>query len=250
MSSYATASETLTSALGLELPPIAISIVDEVPDGVESFSGNAPAGCSFWEQAATRAFATSTDDHSLCSIGVYTHNMASPSEQAQQELGAVLQVMADMTYVREEDIAAIPRLETETKHVVYAPLASAPVAPDVVLLFALSSQGLVLVEAAQQVEQVAAAALGRPACALVPQVINTGRAAVSLGCCGARAYLDELSPEVALWGLPGANLDAYVERVEALSNANKTLAMFHQLRRQDVEAGQKPTLQESLGRLS
>ena len=33
-------------------------------------------------------------------------------------------------------------------------------------------------------------AMGRPACAVVPQAINSGQAALSLGCCGARAYLD------------------------------------------------------------
>ena len=29
----------------------------------------------FWEDGATTAFATSASDHSLCAIGVYTHNL-------------------------------------------------------------------------------------------------------------------------------------------------------------------------------
>ena len=62
--------------------------------------------------------------------------------------------------------------------------------PDMVLLFVNANQTLILSEATQQVENQNAPAMGRPACAIVPQVMNTGRAALSLGCCGARAYLD------------------------------------------------------------
>lgn len=249
MSNYEKAAATLTSALGLKMPAIAISLTDAVPDGVRRYEDATPAGCQFWEQAAAGAFATSTADHAMCAIGVYTHNLAEPPAQAERELGEVLKVMADLSYVRDEDVAGIPRLERSTKHVIYAPLAAAPVAPDVVMLFAQSQQGLILAEAAQQVEGQVSPALGRPACAIVPQVVNTGRAALSLGCCGARAYLDALDDDIALWGLPGNNLAAYIERIAALAGANDTLATFHRLRRQDVEAGQRPTLQQSLARL-
>lgn len=250
MSDNASIAASLTSDLGLSKPPIAVSLVADAPAGVDAFDGSVPAGCSFWELATTRAFSTSANDHALCAIGIYTHNIAGAPEQVDSELGTVLKVMSDLTYVREEDVAAIPRLEKETNHVVYAPLADAPIAPDVVLLFANAQQGLVLSEAVQQVEQSLAPALGRPACAIVPQVVNTGRAALSLGCCGARAYLDGLTDGVALWALPAAKLDAYAERIGALAKANSTLAMFHELRRKDVEAGGRPTVDESLARLS
>jgi uncharacterized protein (DUF169 family) len=249
MSNLEKSSASLVASLQLASPPIAISIAADLPAGVPVFEGSVPAGCRFWQEAAAGVFATATADHSLCAIGVYTHNLASPSEQTTAELGAVLKVMAEMTYVRDEDVAQIPRLEAQTRYVIYSPLAEAPMAPDVVMLFAHSAQGLVIAEAAQQVEGAVAPALGRPACAIVPQVINTGRAAVSLGCCGARAYLDSLSDAIALWALPGSGLDAYVERIEALAGANSTLAKFHMLRRQDVEAGAQPTFEESLARL-
>ena len=84
---------------------------------------------------------------------------------------------------------------------------------------------------------------------MVPQAINSGRAAMSLGCCGARAYLDALTDDVALWTLRGANAQAYVDRIVALAKANTTLAAFHAQRRKDVEAGQRPTLDESLSRM-
>ena len=55
----------------------------------------------------------------------------------------------------------------------------------------------------------------------VPHVMNTGRAALSLGCCGARAYLDILTDDVAIFAIPGAKLEAYTERIETLSKANQ-----------------------------
>jgi uncharacterized protein (DUF169 family) len=91
--------------------------------------------------------------------------------------------------------------------------------------------------------------MGRPACAAIPQVANSGHAAMSLGCCGARAYLDVLTDDTAIFAIPGARLEAYVDRIEKLSHANAVLAKFHQTRRRDVEAGKTPTIKESLAAL-
>ena len=76
--------------------------------------------------------------------------------------------------------------------------------------------------------------------------MNTGRAALSLGCCGARAYLDILPDSVALFAIPGAKVDAYAERIVALAQANAILTQFHQIRRQDIGNGNNPTVQDSL----
>lgn len=239
----------LTESLELSQPPIAVALRDELPPEVEAFSGQVPAGCRFWQEATQRTFATSTADHELCAIGVHTHSLAEPSPRAQGELGEVLKVMADLDYVREDEVAGIPTVARSSRHVVYGPLAEAPLPPDVVLVFADSAQGLVISEATQRVDGALAPALGRPACAVVPQALNSGRAALSLGCCGARAYLDALSDAVALWALPGVRLAEYVEVIAAMGQANTTLAAFHARRRADVEAGQRPTLEESLQRM-
>ena len=104
--------------------------------------------------------------------------------------------------------------------VVYGPLAEIPVTPDVVLLFVSADQTLILSEASQQLENGLPPAMGRPACGVIPQAFNTGRTALSLGCCGARAYLDVLTPDVALYAIPGANIEPFTERVAALAKAN------------------------------
>ena len=88
--------------------------------------------------------------------------------------------------------------------------------------------------------------MGRPACAVVPQAHNSGRTALSLGCCGARAYLDVLTDDVALYAVPGASLAAFTDRVEALAKANGVLTRFHEIRRRDIEAGKTPSVKDSL----
>jgi uncharacterized protein (DUF169 family) len=249
MISYESLARTLVEALSLPLPPVAVSFVDEIPAGVPAHRGSVAAGCAFWQEATAGAFATSAADHALCAVGMYTHNLArTPAEDA--ELSAALQVFADLGYVRAEDVPRIPVLAARPKHIVYAPLASAPAAPDVVLLFVKPSQSLILAEAAEQVDGGLAPSMGRPACAVVPQVHGGARPALSLGCCGARAYVDALADDTALYALPGPRLDAYVARIAELSRANVVLTRFHQIRRKDVAAGGKPTIAESLGRMA
>jgi uncharacterized protein (DUF169 family) len=160
-----------------------------------------------------------------------------------------LKVFSDLGYVREEDVPHIPVLRLQPEYVVYSPLAETPLPPDVVLLFVNANQTLILAEATDQVEGRAAPAMGRPACAVVPAVMNSGRAALSLGCCGARAYLDVMTEDVAVFAIPGARLEAYTARIQALSQANATLSRFHEKRRRDVAAGESPTVSESLSRM-
>jgi uncharacterized protein (DUF169 family) len=243
--SFAHLATVLSDSLDLVQPPVAVSFTDAVPNGVTNYAGRVPAGCKFWEEGVESAFATTASDHGLCAIGVHTHNLkTSPAQQA--DLMDALKVFADLDYVRPQDIASIPVLGKQPEHVVYAPLAETPLPPDVVILFVNAGQTLILSEAVQQVESQNAPAMGRPACAVVPQVANSGRAALSLGCCGARAYLDNLQDDVAIFAIPGANLEAYVVRIEALAKANGILSQFHQLRREQVAEGGAPSVKESL----
>ena len=166
------------------------------------------------------------------------------------EAGEALKVFADLGYVRAQDLPLIPVLRLRPRHVIYGPLAEVPLAPDAVLLFVRSDQALILSEASQQLENGMPPAMGRPACAIVPQAVNSGQTALSLGCCGARAYLDILTPDVALYAVPGPRLAEFTERAAALARANTVLTAFHTIRRCDVEAGKRPTIKESLAPLS
>ena len=250
MSDYAKIAQQLTEALRLKVAPVAVCLTDTPPKNTPAHSGTAAAGCMFWEEGAQKAFSTSAPDHENCTIGMFTHHLPISTKTQEANLSDSLKVFSDLGYVRPEDIPLIPVMNREAKHVIYAPLAKTPLPPDAVILFVQAQQALILSEAAQQVEVGIAPALGRPACAIVPQVVNTGRAALSLGCCGARAYLNVLTDDVALWAIPGAKLDAYVERIAALAKANGILTQFHQIRRKDVADGKNPTIKESLARIS
>lgn len=247
----ASIAQSLSDSLHLTQPPVAVAFTEGVPEGVKTYSGAAPAGCRFWQEATTQVFATVPKDHNLCSIGMYTHHMmdeprVEDGPRAQIDLQDALKVFGDLGYVRPEDMPFIPVLDRAAKVVVYGPLASIPVTPDVVLLFVKADQTLILSEASQQLENGLPPAMGRPACGVIPQAFNTGRTALSLGCCGARAYLDVLTPDVALYAIPGSRLETFAGRVAALAKANSVLTAFHTLRRKDVEAGKRPTVKESL----
>ncbi len=238
----------LISSLGLRQEPIAIRFTESVPSECGGPEVPVPAGCRFWQDAANKTFVTSADDHGLCAVGIYTHNLrASPVQQT--DLVDALKVFGELGYVRPEDVRSIPVLRMKPKYVVYGPLAEAQPVPDVVLLFVNARQILLLSEAAQQIEIANPPAMGRPACAIIPQVVNSGRAALSLGCCGARAYLDVLTDDTAVFAIPGSKLPTYVERIEVLNTANTVLSRFHQIRRGEIEAGRAPTVKESLAAL-
>jgi uncharacterized protein (DUF169 family) len=242
---WAAHAQALSAALHLTQPPVAVCFADEVPAGVPMWQGTVPAGCRFWEEGTRAAFATTAADHGLCAIGTFTHNLeTSPAHDA--ERAEALNLFASLGYVRPEDLSRIPVLARRPKFVIYGPLESVPVRPAVVLLFARPEQALILSEASQQTEAGAPPALGRPACAIVPQAANSKRTALSLGCCGARAYLDVLKSDVALYAIPEPRLAPFTARVEALAKANSVLTAFHAVRRRDVAKGLTPTIAESL----
>jgi len=71
-----------------------------------------------------------------------------------------------------------------------------------------------------------------------------------LGCCGARAYLDVLTEDVAVFAIPGAKLEAYARRIQVLARANDVLSKFHQIRRHTIAAGGTPSIKDSLAALA
>ena len=249
MLKYEAISTAISKALQLRVSPIAVCLSEEAPEGLPTPETPAAAGCVFWERGAESAFVTTPSDHSNCVIGMHTHHMPLTTDAQQDDLKACLQVFGDLGYVRPDEVGSIPVLSKESKYVTYAPLALAPQDPSAVLLLADSRQSLAITEAVQQVDPTAPPALGRPACAVIPQVVNTEKPALSLGCCGARAYLDVMTDDFALWALPGTRIAEYAERIQILASANQILTKFHALRRIDVDTGASPSIKDSLARL-
>jgi uncharacterized protein (DUF169 family) len=220
----------LTELLHLTAAPVAITFVDEVPAGVSRVSAGEPAGCGYWRRAAAgEVFFTVADDHKRCPVGAHTHNVTlSPSEQ--QELMGLVQTMVGLSYIRMEEVPQIPTRKSPLKIAVYAPLAKAPVPPDVVLVRGNAQQLMLLAEAAQAAGVSGAMpAMGRPTCAVLPEAINSSRTAASFGCVGNRVYTGAAETD-AYFAIPGPQLALVEEHLAVIVRANQELEKFHRAR--------------------
>jgi uncharacterized protein (DUF169 family) len=113
---------------------------------------------------------------------------------------------------------------------VYAPLADAPVAPDVVLVRGNARQLMLLAEAAQAADVAGTSAtMGRPTCAVLPEAINSARTAASFGCIGNRVYTGADENE-AYYAIPGPHLGVVEEKLAVIVRANQELENFHRAR--------------------
>ena len=226
----AESSSQLQKLLRLRSQPVAVAFVAERPEGVDRLDRAAPSGCSFWKLAGDgAAFYTEPSDHYGCPIGCHTHGLPLPPEQA-AELGEMLKMMVGLKYLSEPEIADIPTLAGGFRYAVYAPLAQTPVPPDVVMLRGTARQMMVAGEAARAagiegVEPVRE----RPTCAVIPQVMASGRGQASFACIGNRVYTG-LGDEEIYFAVPGGKLDVFVEALVAVAAANDTLEAFHRSR--------------------
>ena len=110
MTDYARVERLLIEALGLDRPPVAVTFLASVPEGVSPFTGSLPSSCSFWKLAAEgRTFYTAPEHHFNCPVGAYTHNIPLPPARA-SELTQTLSLMADIGYIRMEEVPGIPRV--------------------------------------------------------------------------------------------------------------------------------------------
>ena len=218
---------SLTTLLNLTSPPVAIAFVDEAPAGVRHAPAPEPAGCGYWRRAAAgEVFFTLADDHKGCPVGAHTHHVAmSPSEQ--EELMGLVGVMADLSYIKLEEIPTIPTRKTPLRVAVYAPLDKAPTAPDVVVVRGNAKQLMLLAEASRSAGVSGAGqAMGRPTCAVIPEAINSAQASTSFGCVGNRVYTGADDSD-AYFAIPGRHVAAIEKSLAVIVHANQELEKFH-----------------------
>jgi uncharacterized protein (DUF169 family) len=221
------AAQQLQDLLRLRTAPVAVAFQDAPPAHLPRMTVAAPSSCTFWKRAATgQAFYTEASDHFNCPIGAYTHGAELPPDRA-KELQGVLETMFQLSYLRPEEVPSVPRRQGKLGVVLYAPLAAAPFAPEVVLVCGNARQIMLLTEAAQAAGAGAEAPLmGRPTCAAIPTVLQSGRSAASLGCIGNRIYT-ELADDELYFALPGSQLGRVVEKLATIVNANRELEKYH-----------------------
>ena len=229
MTDYARIEDMLTTTLGLERRPVAVAFRDTLPPNIRKFTGSQPSGCSFWRLAAAGdVFYTVPADHYNCAVGSYTHNVTLPPER-EQELPQVLSLMSDLGYIRMEEVGRIPRLPQTPAAIVYAPLAAAPVAPDVVLVSGRPGRMMLLQEAATRASATLSPLLGRPTCMAIPAALS-GSLASSLGCVGNRIYTGVPDDEFYV-AVAGEMLTRIVEQLSTIVSANAALTDYHTSRR-------------------
>ena len=94
---------------------------------------------------------------------------------------------------------------------------------------------MLLAEASDAVtlrEQPGLPTFGRPACAAVAWTANKNDVTLSLGCIGARTYV-EVPDDRAIVIIPGGALDQIASKLGSLAKANRDMAAFHQQRKSD-----------------
>ena len=230
MTDYRAVERQLADALGLQRRPVAVAFRPSPPAGVPRFSGTEPSGCSFWRLAAIeQTFYTVPADHHNCPIGSYTHNIPLPPDRA-GELPQTLGLMTGLGYLKMEEVPGIPRLPQSPGVVIYAPLADAPVDPDVVLVAGRPGRVMLLQEAAMRAGIASPAPLlGRPTCMALPASIAQGVIA-STGCVGNRVYTDLGEDELYVM-IPGKDVARVASEASTIASANAKLSEYHRERR-------------------
>lgn len=225
--------ETISSRLGLQSPPVALAFVDSPPDGISAPDSEVPAGCAFWRKAESGVFYAPADAHFNCPIGSMTMGFDMPPS-VMQELMSLVESMTGCGYIGPEEAAKIPSVPGKKSGIVYGPLAQFSEAPDLVLLWLSPRQAMIFQEAAGRcrwAETMPAGIFGRPACAALPIAKQSGQATLSLGCTGMRTFT-EIADDRMLAILPGDQIAPFSDALEKAVDVNASMKDFYSGRKQ------------------
>lgn len=229
MTDHRSLADSLSAALHLAVAPIGISFSTEAPAGVAAFdepmsepaadgrSGRVPAGCVFWVRAAERSFTTVPEDHGNCSVGRFTHGLASLEEVGGNDDVAAL---LESGWVDAEAVGAVPSISQRSEVITYGPVAEASTTPDVVLLRVNGRQMMVLSDAMPGLK-----IEGKPQCHIVALAKEHGEVAASVGCALSRARTGMRPDEMTL-ALPGSRLAEVTEAVQRTAAIDTVVAKY------------------------
>jgi uncharacterized protein (DUF169 family) len=219
----------LTEALGLTVPPIAITLSAEPIEGIASFSepmpaatedgrtGRVPAGCVFWVKAVDSTFNTAPEDHANCSVGSMTHGFKTLDEVADKHDVAALMSSG---WVDAAAVSGIPVVTSRPGNVTYGPLAQTPIDPDVVLL-RLNPKSLMILSDAYPDLQIG----GKPQCHIVAIAKEHGNLAASVGCMLSRVRTGMPNNEMTC-AIPAAQLPEVVDRLDSAAKVDATVGRY------------------------
>jgi len=218
------------SAIGFTLAPVAMAFLPEPPPDLERVAWAEAAGCGYWKQASEgRSFYTTADDHANCPVGAFTHG-AELSPGKGQELQALIGTMIELRYLASDEVPTIPHRTEPMQIAAYAPLTQASFTPDVVVFRGNVRQIMLMSETARAAGVFqSGAVMGRPACAMIPQAIDSAAGVASVGCIGNRVYTG-LGDDELYFTVPGGQVNQVLEKLETILTANRELEAFHRNR--------------------
>ena len=219
----------LATALGSDVPAIAITFSDVPPEGVPAFddpmpaptpdgrTGRVPAGCVFWMKSTSRTFSTVPADHGNCSVGLMTHGMKSLQEVAGN---ADVAALLESGWVTMDAVPQIPVITRKPGAVTYGPLAETTLDPDVVLLRLSARQLMVLSDALPglRVE-------GKPQCHIVAVAKEQGEVAASIGCQLSRVRTGMSNSEMTV-AIPASKVASTIEALRMAGAADDAVARY------------------------
>lgn len=219
----------LSELLGLEQPPVAMSMVDAPPEGLAGADRAVPSSCTFWREAEKGVFYASAAQHFNCPVGSHVMGFDLPAE-VQEQLGGFVQSMCDAQYLDMAEVAKIPAMTKKGAGVVYGPLVDFPVEPDVVLMWLTPSQAMVFNEATGNASWTAAApptVSGRPGCTAIPLAMVSDEPKMALGCIGMRTFTG-IADDRLLVTVPGDKLDELTATLQTTVTANAGMQSFYE----------------------
>jgi len=157
-------------------------------------------------------------------------DMAPPK---QEELMGLVGEMCRIGYLGDTEPASIPTVPGAKSGIVYGPLNTFPINPDLILCWVTPYQAMLLSEAAGAADWAGprgALSTGRPACAALPLAINEARAAMSFGCIGMRTYTD-VARGMMLVALPLQAAQNLADNLPKIMDANAKMEQFYQGRK-------------------
>lgn len=226
-SNYAAAAADLIALLGLSTPPMAIRFSQTPPSGVARVAATMPsptpdgrtgavaASCVFWTMGPTATFTTVAEDHGNCSIGALTHGFKTLEDAAK---GADIAALVQSGWVSPEIFPSIPTVAGKPRYVTYAPLAAAPVQPDVVFVRLNGKQVMMLHDAWPQLRFE-----GKPQCHIIAIAKERGEVAVSVGCMLSRVRTGMSNNEMTC-AIPARLLAEVLDRLRPSLAADQKVA--------------------------
>lgn len=183
-----------------------------------------PSSCAFWNYGMKQPFTTEPNQHMNCNIGAYVHGVKTLEEILPEcgceDIGFLLKIRR----FEKQDLVNLPRINVKPAQIIYAPLSKMKEAPDVILLFTLSSQAQLLFEAAEKAG-VQTVFRGMPTCAIIPIAIQTQSVVFGLGCTSSRLRAGYGNDEI-LVAITPQTVDKILETLDTLIQCEKELTRY------------------------